>query len=270
MAEGEKTAPDWERIEVDYRAGVLSLREIAAANGITHGAINKRAKRDGWCRDLKAKIQAKADELVSKQAVSTAVSTAKAVSERQIIEANAERIAQVRGEHRGDIQRVRTLALTLLGELEGQSASLEDLANLGELLRNPDEDGNPPAAIERLVVVATVDTPSVDWGPIGNAAREEVWRFPIFVETAIPGMTSDEASLRLEELTSLIEANVHSIQAGARTGTDQPAEWFQYPKWSVAVERVKPMCPIGPDGYIGRAEVVIGCKFRINTPPRTE
>mgnify|MGYP000899241163 FL=1 len=155
MADGEKTAPDWERIEVDYRAGVLSLREIAAANGITHGAINKRAKRDGWCRDLKAKIQAKADELVSKQAVSTAVSTAKAVSERQIIEANAERIAQVRGEHRGDIQRVRTLALTLLGELEGQSASLEDLANLGELLRNPDEDGNDRRNDLYLKIIST-------------------------------------------------------------------------------------------------------------------
>lgn len=139
VVEGEKAAPDWERIEVDYRAGVLSLREIAAANGITHGAINKRAKRDGWCRDLAAKIKARADELVSKQAVSKAVSTAKAVSERQIIEANAERIAQVRGEHRGDIQRVRTLALNLLCELEGQSASLEDLQTLGDLMRSEDD-----------------------------------------------------------------------------------------------------------------------------------
>ncbi|HOU66051.1 MAG TPA: hypothetical protein PK861_08445 [Thermomonas sp.] len=155
MAGGEKAAPDWERIEVDYRAGVLSLREIAAANGITHGAINKRAKRDGWCRDLAAKIKAKADELVSKQAVSTAVSTAKAVSERQIIEANAERIAQVRGEHRGDIQRVRSLALNLLGELEGQSASLEDLATLGELLRNPDEDGNDRRNDLYLKIIST-------------------------------------------------------------------------------------------------------------------
>lgn len=155
VSEGEKAAPDWERIEVDYRAGVLSLREIASANGITHGAINKRAKRDGWCRDLAAKIKAKADELVSRQAVSTAVSTAKAVSERQIIEANAERIAQVRGEHRGDIQRVRSLALNLLGELEGQSASLEDLATLGELLRNPDEDGNDRRNDLYLKIIST-------------------------------------------------------------------------------------------------------------------
>lgn len=155
MAEGEKTAPDWERIEVDYRAGILSTREIAAAAGISHTAINKRAKKDGWVRDLKAKIQAKADELVSRRVVSAEVSSQKAATERQIIEANAERIAQVRGEHRGDIQRVRTLALTLLGELEGQSASLEDLATLGELLRNPDEDGNDRRNDLYLKIIST-------------------------------------------------------------------------------------------------------------------
>lgn len=45
-----KTHADWEAIERDYRAGVLSLREIAIPNGITEGAIRKRAKRDGWER----------------------------------------------------------------------------------------------------------------------------------------------------------------------------------------------------------------------------
>jgi AcrR family transcriptional regulator len=155
MAEGEKAAPDWERIETDYRAGILSTREIAAAAGISHTAINKRAKKDGWVRDLKAKIQAKADELVSRRVVSTEVSSQKAATERQIIEANAERIAQVRGEHRGDIQRVRSLALNLLGELEGQSASLEDLATLGELLRNPDDDGNDRRNDLYLKIIST-------------------------------------------------------------------------------------------------------------------
>lgn len=141
MAQEGTVAPDWERIENDYRAGILSTREIAAACGVSHTAINKRAKKEGWVRDLKAKIQAKADELVSRRMVSSEVSTQRAATERQIIEAGAERIAQVRGEHRADIQRVRTLALGLLGELEGQSASLEDLAALGEMLREPDEQG---------------------------------------------------------------------------------------------------------------------------------
>lgn len=155
VAEGEKAAPDWERIESDYRAGILSTREIASAAGVSHTAINKRAKKDGWVRDLKARIQAKADELVSRREVSKEVSSQQAATERQIIEANAERIAQVRGEHRADIQRVRSLALNLLGELEGQSASLEDLAALGELLRNPDEDGNDRRNDLYLKIIST-------------------------------------------------------------------------------------------------------------------
>ena len=53
---------DWERIEFQFRAGVMSLREIASAHGITEGAIRKRAKRDEWSRDVqkvKARTSAK-------------------------------------------------------------------------------------------------------------------------------------------------------------------------------------------------------------------
>jgi len=75
-----KPAPDWEKIEADYRAGVLSLREIADANpGVNHVAIARRAKRDGWSRDLSAKIRAKADALVTERTV-TADVTAKRTS----------------------------------------------------------------------------------------------------------------------------------------------------------------------------------------------
>ena len=48
MAQEKKAAPDWERIEADYRAGLLSVREIATAQGISHTAVQKRAKADGW------------------------------------------------------------------------------------------------------------------------------------------------------------------------------------------------------------------------------
>ena len=53
MVVEEKPAPDWERIEFDYRAGLLSSREIASAGGVSHTAINKRAKRLGWARSTK-------------------------------------------------------------------------------------------------------------------------------------------------------------------------------------------------------------------------
>ena len=133
--------PDWEAIESAYRAGVMSLREIASQNGVTHTAISKRAKKEVWERDLKAKIKAKADALVSKREVSKQVSSEKVVSERQLIEANAEVIATVRMEHRGDIRRARTLANALFDELEAECADVEALRKLGALMLDPDENG---------------------------------------------------------------------------------------------------------------------------------
>ncbi|KPM64032.1 hypothetical protein HB4184_10490 [Pseudomonas putida] len=137
----EKSAPDWERIEQLYRAGLLSVREIAAAQGITHGAINKRAKRDGWVRDLKAKIKAKADSLVSKSLVSTPVSMDTVIAERNTVEANAQVIANVRISHRTDIGRYRKLANSLLEELEGMTDNRDLFDQVGELLRSEDDNG---------------------------------------------------------------------------------------------------------------------------------
>lgn len=44
---------DWAGIERDYRAGVMSVREIAKWYGVSHTAINKKAKAEGWERSQK-------------------------------------------------------------------------------------------------------------------------------------------------------------------------------------------------------------------------
>lgn len=134
MAQEKKIAPDWERIEADYRAGLLSVREIAASQGVSHVAIAKRAKRDGWVRDLGQKIKAKADSLVTNQAVTTSVTTEKAVTDKAIVEANAVVIANIRIAHRTDIARSRALAMSLLGELETQTGNLELFDQIEKLL----------------------------------------------------------------------------------------------------------------------------------------
>jgi hypothetical protein len=141
MAQQKKDAPDWERIEAEYRAGVLSVREIASAHGISHVAISKRAKRDGWTRDLSKRIQDKAERLVTTRTVTSEVTTEQAVTDRTIVEANAEVIAGIRLAHRKDIARSRTLAMSLLSELESQTGDTELYEQLGELLRSPDEKG---------------------------------------------------------------------------------------------------------------------------------
>ncbi|OKO47382.1 hypothetical protein [Pseudomonas sp. BTN1] len=137
----DKQPTDWERIEQLYRAGLLSVREIAATCGVSHTAINKRAKAGSWDRDLKAKIQAKADSLVSKAEVSKEVSTQALATERGIVEANAQAIANIRIGHRTDIGRSRRLANKLLDELEGLTDNRDLFERLGELLRDEDDKG---------------------------------------------------------------------------------------------------------------------------------
>ena len=145
MAASKKV--DYDRIEADWRAGILSPRQLAAkyteATGdpVSHAAIVNHFKRSGIERDLAAKIRAKADAMVTQAMVTGKVTREPIVPEQQIIEDNATQIAAVRLGHRKDIARARCAAGNLLSELEAQTgpnvASL--LADLGDLMRNPDE-----------------------------------------------------------------------------------------------------------------------------------
>ena len=138
-----KSAPDWERIELDYRAGIKTLRQIAGENGISEGAIRKRAKRDDWTRDLSERIQEKAEQLVRNEAVRNLVRKESSVSERVLVDANARAIADVQLAQRKLIQRKQDIVESLMQELEAQvgpeNAAL--LADLGDMLRSPDENG---------------------------------------------------------------------------------------------------------------------------------
>lgn len=133
--------PDWEAIESAYRAGVMSLREIASQHSISEGAIRKRAKRDDWSRDLAAKVKERADDLVRKAEVRKQVRSETAPSERVLIEATAEVIATVRMEHRGDIKRARQITNALFDELAAECADIESLRKLGEMMFAPDDNG---------------------------------------------------------------------------------------------------------------------------------
>jgi hypothetical protein len=142
MTEGKKTkrVVDWEAIERDYRAGIKTLRQMADENGITHGAINKRSKAEGWSRDLKAKIVAAVEEKVSKAAVSSLVSMETKVSEKAIVEANAEVIAQADLINRADVLLALSVSRSQLQEVAalGNPEFIAGLEWLGKVM---DESG---------------------------------------------------------------------------------------------------------------------------------
>lgn len=128
---------DWERIEVDYRAGVKTLRQIGDEHGISHVAINKRAKRDGWSRDLSAKIAAKAKEKVTKASVTSPVTK---VTEQAVIEAEAEIQSRIQLAHRQDIPKKRELVAKLFAEIEGLTDGKELIEQLTMAMQQGDQD----------------------------------------------------------------------------------------------------------------------------------
>lgn len=131
---------DWEAIEPEWRAGVLSKLQISQQYDVSRAALDKHFAKAGIERDLGARIRAKADSLVTQDAVTREVTVATKVAEKEIVEANAELQARVRREQRTDITRSRKLVMSLLAELEAQTGNLDLFERLAELLMDPDGD----------------------------------------------------------------------------------------------------------------------------------
>ena len=138
MTEENKANVDWEAIEKEYRAGIRSVRDIGAEHGVSHVGINKRAKREGWVRNLAAKIRAKAESLVTRDVVTSSVTME---TEREIIGGNENMQANVIRTNRKDITRYRSLCEKLLQEIELQTGEILTFEQLGELMYAPNDKG---------------------------------------------------------------------------------------------------------------------------------
>jgi len=56
---------DWERVERDYRAGQITVRQIAQKHAISTTAITAHMHSGGWTRDLSQAIQARTQAKIS-------------------------------------------------------------------------------------------------------------------------------------------------------------------------------------------------------------
>jgi hypothetical protein len=140
-----RASVDWEAIEALYRCGLLSIREIAKTHGLSDGAVRKRAKRDGWDRDLTAKVNAKVRSELVRTEVRTEVRTQDAVSERAMVEAGAAQIIALVRDHRTQISRHRALVDKLMEQLEGAA----DHRDLLKQIIDDVEDGSTGASAKR-------------------------------------------------------------------------------------------------------------------------
>jgi len=139
MARRRKRKIDWRGVEADYRAGILSLRNIAANRGGTEGAIRKRAKRDGWTRaELKAHIIERSRAVLCIPGPSTQSGTQSGTQREEGAEARDEGIVDdgartqiaVVLQHRKRIRETMDVVRSLIDELRGQTfnaAAIEEL-----------------------------------------------------------------------------------------------------------------------------------------------
>ena len=103
---------DWEAIESEYRAGIVSIREIARKYGIDQSGLRRKAGKNGWTRDLAAKIKLE----VSRKLVSNSVSTPNA-RDGDIVDAESDNLVRVQQLHRKDITRLQELEQAIMAEL---------------------------------------------------------------------------------------------------------------------------------------------------------
>lgn len=137
----KRPAVDWEAVEREYRIGLKTLRQIGEEFGCSHVGVKKRAEREGWSRDLAAKIKESADAKVTKSIVTKEVTKETLVTERIIVEANAEMMANVIRGHHTLLTRLRGIAMLLMDRLEAELEGTDLFRQLGEMMASPDEFG---------------------------------------------------------------------------------------------------------------------------------
>lgn len=127
---GHPPREDLERIESDYRAGILTLREIGQLHGVSHTRIAQYARAQKWTRDLSHKVKAAAQAKLAAPTLPSVLTEkfpALKMTEDQTVEAGAQVIASVVLEHRANIRKARSLAVGMLAELEDLGGDQETL-----------------------------------------------------------------------------------------------------------------------------------------------
>lgn len=120
MSETPRERVDWDALQPHYEAGIRTLKALGEEFGCSNAAIVQHAKRRGWSRCLKGKIQAKADAKVAAALVAQEHkdSPAGRLTEAIRVEVESEVQARIRIEHRSDISRAKRIVNRLFERME--------------------------------------------------------------------------------------------------------------------------------------------------------
>jgi hypothetical protein len=146
--------PDWEAIERAYRAGSLSIRTIAERQGVSDTAVRKKAKVQGWARDLSDQVRKEVRSKLVRGEVRNDQG-ANCELDAEIIEEAAEEGARVVRSHRRDIRKATNLANLLMDDLLSTIQRREEIEEDIEAETSEDNNG-----MRRASMLAAVSLPS--------------------------------------------------------------------------------------------------------------
>jgi len=186
-APGRRRA-DWEAIERDYRTGQFSDQELADKHGnvVSRQAISKRAKLQGWQKDLSVEVRraTKAKLIAEQVAERVAEEVAGKVARNgnatiEAVLAAAETNKQVILSHRRDIGKLSTLALSLVNQIEtaANEPAAEKKLPLGDLVLMAQRAGQTLGRLQQMERVAFgLDEPDDPAGAAGVSSLTDAQR----------------------------------------------------------------------------------------------
>jgi transposase-like protein len=155
---------DWEAIERAYRAGKLSIREIAKNHDVSDTAIRKKATAGGWERDLSARV----DEKVRVALVRNELRTANPQTEEELVDQAAEQVVIVVRSHRKRINLQTVLVDVLTQQLIDVAGRRHDFEEAIEEETADDENGKRRSAMLKAVALPTHASTAVN---LANAMK---------------------------------------------------------------------------------------------------
>lgn len=128
---------DWESVERDYSAGMLTVEECAKKHGVAFSSIRRVAKEKNWRRDLSPLIQARAAQKIAAIDVEALIEESANQSAAQsavLIQSAVEMAATVQAniiiKHRGCLGRDTARAMELEKRFDALIDSVADIRDL--------------------------------------------------------------------------------------------------------------------------------------------
>jgi hypothetical protein len=128
-----------EKLALDYRAGIKSLRMLATEYGFSAPRITQIAKEEGWTRDLSERIREASAAKLNRSILNEKLNAKTPIAECEGVEAYVEMQAGIVQSHRNHITCSRSIMTAFIEELDSITRSRALFERLGERMRSEDD-----------------------------------------------------------------------------------------------------------------------------------